>query len=140
MASIHKEIQIAASPEDVWDAVRDFGAVHERVAPGFLTDCHMEADGSARIVTFARLHTIGEGNDAGTAVGLDDMHRRLVWSVVGGRPTHHNASMQILPDGESSSRAVWIADLLPNELAPAIAAMIDQGLGAMKRALERRRE
>jgi hypothetical protein len=34
-------------------------------------------------------------------------------------------------------RAAWIADLLPNELAGAIAGMIDQGLAAMKKALER---
>jgi hypothetical protein len=31
---------------------------------------------------------------------------------------------------------VWIADLLPHELAPAISAMMDQGLMAIKRTLE----
>ena len=36
------------------------------------------------------------------------------------------------------SRAVWIADLLPNDLAGAIAGMIDQGLAAMKQHLERK--
>jgi carbon monoxide dehydrogenase subunit G len=133
MASIHKEIQIAARPEDVWNAVRDFGAVHKRVAPGFLTDCRMEPDGSARVVTFANALVARE-----LLVDLDDNARRLVWSVVGGRPTHHNASMQIFPDGEDRSRVVWIADLLPNELAGPIGAMIEQGLGAMKQTLERR--
>ncbi len=34
MASIHQEIVIEASPEHVWDAVRDVGAIHERLAPG----------------------------------------------------------------------------------------------------------
>jgi carbon monoxide dehydrogenase subunit G len=133
MASIHKEIQIAARPEDVWNAVRDFGAVQKRVAPGFLIDCRMEPDGSARVVTFANALVARE-----LLVDLDDNARRLVWSVVGGRPTHHNASMQILPDGEDRSRVVWIADLLPNELAGPIGAMIEQGLGAMKKTLERR--
>jgi hypothetical protein len=31
---------------------------------------------------------------------------------------------------------VWIADLLPHELAPAITSMVEQGLAAMKRAME----
>ena len=51
MASIHKDILIDASPNDVWDAVRDFGALHTRLVPGFVTDTKL--DGEARIVTFA---------------------------------------------------------------------------------------
>ena len=43
--------------------------------------------------------------------------------------------MQIVGDCEGC-RAVWIADLLPSELAGAIAGMIEQGLAAMKRKLE----
>jgi hypothetical protein len=41
----------------------------------------------------------------------------------------------VFTDG-SGSRVVWIADLLPNALAPAIAGMIEQGLSAMKKTLE----
>src|SRR4051794_8779032 len=51
MASIHKEILIDATPADVWDALRDFGALHTRLAPGFVLDTKL--DGEARIVTFA---------------------------------------------------------------------------------------
>jgi hypothetical protein len=51
MASIHKDIPIDATPDDVWDAVRDFGAVHTRLAPGFVTDARLEGD--VRTVTFA---------------------------------------------------------------------------------------
>ena len=51
MASIHKEILIDASPDHVWDALRDFGALHTRLVPGFVTDTKL--DGDARIVTFA---------------------------------------------------------------------------------------
>ena len=68
-------------------------------------------------------------------VDIDDTARRVVWSAVGGRLSHHTASAQVLDDA-GGSRVVWIADLLPNELAPAIAAMIEQGLAAMKRTLE----
>src|SRR6185503_7746621 len=106
MASIHREIAIAARPEDVWDAVRDVGAIHKRLAPGFVTDVKM--DGDARIVTFGNGLVARE-----LIVDCDDERRRLAWSVVGGRMTHHNASLQVFADGAQRCRAVWIADLLP---------------------------
>ena len=132
MASIHQEVLLDADPASVWDAVRDVGAVHTRVAPGFLTGCRMEDAPLARVVSFANGMEARE-----LIVDVDDARRRLVWSVVGGRMSHHNASMQVLADGADRSRVVWIADLLPSELAPAIAGMIGQGLAAMKRTLER---
>ena len=131
MASIHREVQIAARAADVWDAVRDVGNIHKRVCPGFLTDCRMDGP-DARIVTFANGMVVKE-----LIVDLDDKARRVAWSAVGGRLSHHNASMQILPEGEGC-RAVWIADLLPNDLAGAIAGMIDQGLAALKQNLDSR--
>ena len=51
MASIRKELLIASRAEHVWDAVRDFGALHQRLVPGFVVDAKMA--GAARIVTFA---------------------------------------------------------------------------------------
>ena len=51
--------------------------------------------------------------------------------------THHNGSAQVLPDGRGGCRFVWIADLLPNEMAPTITAMIEQGIGIIKQTLER---
>jgi carbon monoxide dehydrogenase subunit G len=131
MASIHKEITIDARPEDVWDALRDVGALHTRLVPGFVVDTKLE-DG-ARVVTF------GNGTVARELiVDLDDDARRLVWSVVGGRFTHHNASAQVFPDGDRRSRFVWIADLLPNALAGDIAGLMEQGAAVVKKTLERR--
>ena len=132
MASIHQEVLLDADPASVWDAVRDVGAVHTRVAPGFLTGCRMENAPLARVVSFANGMEARE-----LIVDVDDATRRLVWSVVGGRMSHHNASMQVFAEGADRTRVVWVADLLPNELAPAIAGMIEQGLGAMKKTLER---
>jgi hypothetical protein len=68
-------------------------------------------------------------------VDVSDEQRRIAWTAVGGRLTHHNASAQVFAEGQSS-RVVWIADLLPHEMAPAIAGMIEQGLAAMQQALE----
>jgi len=51
--------------------------------------------------------------------------------------THHNGSAQVFPDGASGCRFVWIADLLPNEVAPGVAAMMEQGIATIKETLER---
>jgi len=129
MASIRKEILLRARPESVWAAVRDVGAVHTRLAPGFVVDTRLEDD--ARIVTFANGLVARE-----LIVDVDDEARRLVWSVVGGRFKHHNASLQVFDDGDARTRLVWIADLLPNEIAGDIRALIEQGSNVMKRTLE----
>ena len=130
MASIRKEFVIEARPEAVWTAVRDIGAIHLNLVPGFVVDCRLEGDG--RIVTFANGMVARE-----TIVDLDNDARRLAWSATGGLLTHYNASMQIFADGADRTRAVWIADLLPHELAAPIGAMIEQGAQAMKQKLER---
>jgi hypothetical protein len=130
MASIRSEIRIATRPDKVWDAVRDIGNIHKRLVPGFVADCRMEGE-DARIVTFGNGLVVKE-----IIVDLDDSSRRLCWTAQSERMTHHNASLQIFADGDGA-RAVWIADLLPNEVAPAIGALIEQGMGAMKQTLER---
>jgi uncharacterized protein YndB with AHSA1/START domain len=83
--SIRKEVQIDAPPDQVWDALRDFGALHERLVPGFVTDCRM--DGGDRIVTFATGAVMRE-----VLIDLDDDERRLVWSIVDGPYRHHNGA------------------------------------------------
>jgi len=131
MASIHREVIVEAPPELVWDAVRDVGAVHERLAPGFVVDTRLEE--GARIVTFGNGVVARE-----LIVDVDEGSRRLAWSVVGGRMTHHNASLQVFAESGAQSRVVWIADLLPDEVAPYIAGMIDQGMAVMKKTMEAR--
>lgn len=129
MASIRREVHIDARPETAWAALRDVGALHTRLVPGFVTDTRLE-DG-ARVVTFGNGMVARE-----LIVDVDDEGRRVAWSVVGGMMTHHNASAQVFPDA-GGCRFVWIADLLPNDVAPAIAAMIEQGIAVIKRTLER---
>ena len=129
MASIHQETIIDARPEDVWAALRDVGALHTRLVPGFVVDTRLEE--GARIVTFGNGMVARE-----LIVDLDDEARRIVWSVVGGSFTHHNASVQVFDDGRGGSRLVWIADLLPHALAPHIRTMIDHAASVMKPTLE----
>jgi len=131
MASIRKEILLESSAENVWAAVRDVGALHHRLVPGFVVDTRLEE--GARVVTFGNGMVVRE-----LIVDLDDDARRLAWSARGGRLTHHNASVQVFADGARRCRLVWIADLLPNELAGEIRAMIDQAAAVMKKTLDGR--
>lgn len=128
MASIRKEFVVSAPPAKVWDAVRDFGAVHQRLAPGFLIDA--KRDGDVREVTFFNGNTAREA-----LIDCDDAAMRLVYSVIGERFTHDNASVQIVPDG-AGSRFIWQRDMLPHELKPAIDGMMDRACGVMKATLD----
>jgi uncharacterized protein YndB with AHSA1/START domain len=129
MASIRKERTIEATPEHVWDALRDWGALHERLVPGFAVDTRL--DGADRIVTFF--------NDAVARERLVDRSeedRRLVWSIVEGPYSHHNGAAQVFADGDGMARFVWVADLLPDELAEATDQLMERGIDTVKRTLE----
>jgi hypothetical protein len=130
MASIHKDIPIDAHPDDVWAAVRDFGAVHQRLAPGFVIDARLEGD--TRIVTFHNGTVARE-----LKVDCDDARRRLVYAVISERVKHYSASVQVAADGEARTRMIWIVDVLPNEIAPYIAGQMDQAILAMLTTLGR---
>ena len=130
MASIHKDIPIDAPPDDVWDAVRDFGSPHKRLVPGFVRDARL--DGDARIVTFANGTVARE-----LLVDCDDSRRRLVYAVISERVRQYSASVQVMADGDTRSRIVWIVDVLPHEIAPYIDAQMDQAALAMQKGLAR---
>jgi hypothetical protein len=130
LASIRKEIEIDAGPEQVWAALRDFGAVHERLVPGFVVDARL--DGDDRIVTFFNGSVLRE-----VLIDLNDDARRLVWSIVDGPYTHHNGSAQVFASDEDRTRFVWVTDLLPDEMAEQTDAMMERGIGVIKQTLER---
>jgi Fe-S cluster assembly scaffold protein SufB len=130
MASIHKDIPIDAPADQVWDAVRDFGALHTRLVPGFVLDTRL--DGEARIVTFANGTVARE-----LLVDCDDARRRLVYAAVSERVKQHSASVQIIADGEARCRMIWVTDVLPHEIATYVNAQMDLGAAAMQTALAR---
>lgn len=131
MASIRKEVSVETDADTVWAAVRDFGAVHQRLGVGFAVDCRLEEN--ARVVTFSNGTTARE-----LLVDLDDQARRLVYAIVGGRITTHSASMQVTAERAKSCKIIWITDVLPNELAAYISGQMDLAAVAMKHTLEQR--
>ena len=124
MATICKEFIVEADAAQVWDAL------HVRLAPGFLAGCTIDAEG-ARVLTFANGLVARE-----VLVGIDEAHRRLAYTVAGGKASHHHASAQVFAEGPGRSRFVWITDVLPDAMAAYIEPMMAQGAAAMKAALE----
>jgi uncharacterized protein YndB with AHSA1/START domain len=128
MATIQKEVEIRAPVERVWEALRDVGALHTRLAAGFVVDTRME--GNARIVTFANGMVARE-----EIVAVDDAARRVAWAIVGQQFHHFNGAAQLF-DHATVTRFVWTTDLLPDELAPSVDEMMTAGVAAIKKTLE----
>jgi len=130
MASIYKEFIVDASPQFAWEAIKDVGAVHVRLAQGFVTDTKLE--GGIRTVTFANGLVIQE-----QIVSSSDEIRRLVYRAVGGRASHHNAFFQVFPAADGKSKVLWVTDLLPDEMRAPIEQMVESGSAAIQRTLEK---
>ena len=131
MASIHKEFIVDAHPDQVWDALRDFGALHTRLVPGFVLDTRL--DGEARIVSFANGTVARE-----LLVDCDDARKRLVYAILSERLKQHSASVQVFAEGDRQSRLNWIVDVLPHDIAPYMNAQMDAAGLAMQKALSRK--
>jgi hypothetical protein len=127
MASIHNDVLLNAPARDVWDAVRDFGALHERLVPGFVTACQL--DGDARIVTFSNGSVARE-----VLVDCDEARQRLVYAISNERLKHYSASVQVIADGVAKCRLLWTIDMLPNELAPYVQGQTREAVQAMHKA------
>ena len=129
MATVYKRVEVNADAAEVWDALRDWTALHTRLARGFITD--LEVDGDDRIITLFNGARARE-----RLITRDDERRRLVWTVVDGPYTHHNGVAHVETDEDGRTYFVWTADLLPDELHPHIDALMGAGIDAIKKTLE----
>ncbi len=130
MGSIRKQLELSMSAEDVWDAVRDFGAPHERVVRGFVTDTRL--DGNERIVTFVNGAVQRE-----PLVACDDAARRLVYAAIDSPlgATHYNAAVTVQERETAGATLVWHVDFLPDDIGPALDAAMERGAQAMRETL-----
>jgi hypothetical protein len=132
MATIRREASIDAPADQCWDALRDFGALHTRLARGFVTDTVLTGPRTRRVRFFTGAVATEE------LVGIDEDLMRLAYSVVEGPmgSSHYNAAAQIVPEGEGRCRFVWIIDVLPDQLGAALGGVMDAGIRAMKATLD----
>src|SRR6185312_3646253 len=130
MGTIRSEIKTRAKPSEVWSAIRDIGALHTRLVPGFVADTKLEP--GARVVTFVNGVTLRE-----PIVTLDDEARRLVWTHEGGRARHYNGALEVSEAAGGLTSVVWTADFLPDDIGGYMAQAIEAGMAAMQRSLDR---
>jgi hypothetical protein len=128
MATVTSEATLLVSAECAWALLRRVGAADEAF-PGILTGCRLDDD--VRTVTFANGMVVRE-----RIVSIDEARRRVAYAVIEGRFSHHNASMQIIPDGPDRSRFVWISDFLPDDHQDMVRPLVEQGTSAFLRALQ----
>jgi carbon monoxide dehydrogenase subunit G len=132
IASIRHEVVVARTPHEVWDVLRDVGAVHQRLLPGRVQD--VSINGNIRTLTMPDGHIVRE-----LIVAIDDDKQRLAYSVIeGARPAleHHHASFEVFPEGEKQSRLVWTTDILPDSLAGLVSERSRRGALEMKQVIE----
>jgi uncharacterized protein YndB with AHSA1/START domain len=128
MASIRKEIYIDAPVTLVWGALRDVGALHTKLVPGFVTDTRM--DGTARIVTFGNGMVARE-----EIVSVDEQRHRVAWAILDAPFQHYSAAAWVEPKGDGAN-FVWTADLLPNELSDQVEGMMNAGIQVIRETME----
>jgi hypothetical protein len=126
MATLRQDIELDLHPDAAWDALRDFGALHERLVKGLVTAC--ESDGRERLLTFFDGRTVRE-----LLVGVDDEDRRLTYAIVDGF-AHYQGTAQVVPR-ERGCLFRWYVDLLPDERAGDVAQMMARGATAIRSTL-----
>jgi hypothetical protein len=129
MASIYREFTVEEDPNIVWSAIRDVGAVHQRLARGFVVDTQLEDD--VRTVSFKNGAIAKE-----RILGIDSQNKRMAYTILSDKLEHHSASFQVFAETNRQTRIVWTADILPNEMENYISEMTDRAIEAMKGTLE----
>lgn len=130
MTMIRRTFTVSATVDEVWDAIRDIGAVHTRLAPGFVRDTVLVAT-DVRRVTFANGAIVTE-----QIVSLDDDDRRLAYTILERADEHHHASFEVLPaDEPDRAVVVWTTDVLRGPVAETFRATMVAALPVIAAAL-----
>lgn len=128
MATIWWEAPLAVSAQRARAALRRVDLAQKLFSP-VLIDGAM--DGDVRTVTFAQGMVVRE-----RMITVDEMRKRVVYSVLGGLFEHHSASMQIVPVDQASCRFVWVSDFLPAERMEMVRPLVELGSAALTRNIE----
>jgi Polyketide cyclase / dehydrase and lipid transport len=128
MATAYLEFTLPIDADAAWTKISDFGGAH-RLAPQFIADCSIDESG-ARLVRFANGMEARE-----RLVSSDPTRRRIVYTATGGPAEHHNASMQVIAEG-NGARILWTTDILPDAFAPLIQKLMEEAATAIKAAID----
>ena len=129
MGTVRQEIFTTATPAEAWDAIRDIGALHTRLVPGFVTDTRLEP--GARIVTFGNGVVMRE-----PIISVDDKSMRVAWTADTGFTSHYNGAVQVTSGKNFGACVAWTADFLPHEATQKMDELMKSAMEIMKKTLD----
>ncbi|UGQ55426.1 SRPBCC family protein (plasmid) [Rhodococcus qingshengii] len=125
MQSIRKSLWINSSPDKVWSAIADVGAV----ASWFPSIAASRLDGTIRTCTLERGGTVVE-----EIVRVDHSLCRLQYRVKSGMPaTAHLATVDVIDGEDGRSLVVYSTDVEPDRLGALIGSSIEAALVNLER-------
>ena len=124
MAAGAVDVTIAATPDEVWEKVGDFGGVGE-FFPGIES---FRLEGDDRVIGMFGME-IRE-----RLLSRDDAARSISYSVVDGVPIEsHTATITVEASGDGS-KVTWAYVVLPDEMAPIFGDTYQAALAAVEGA------
>lgn len=128
MATIHREFQLGATPDEAWAALREIGKINELIT--FLGE--VTVDGDRRTCELGDQGALDE-----LIVSVDDDRRRLAYSILESPfdMEHHHASMQVVDNGDAGSTFIWTTDVKPDEVVPVLSEAVDGAIESIKATL-----
>lgn len=127
MATIYREFTVPADASEVWKRLADVGSVNTLM--DFLGE--VTVDGNIRTCELGDQGLLEE-----LIVSVDDDLQRLAYSIRQSpfNFAHHHASTQALANEDGTTTLVWVTDVTPDDVAPAVAEAIDAGVASIERA------
>lgn len=116
MASITKQVTLAADLSTAWKAVADAGAINQLIT--FLGEVSFDGE--------RRQCSLGDAVLEELIVDVDHDTHRVAYTITNSPFgfTHHHSVMQVLPEG-SGSRLVWTTDFTPDTAAGPVGEALD---------------
>ncbi len=137
MAEVRVEQEVAASPESIWEVVRDFGGI-KRWNPG-IEDVEVEGSGVGSVRTIK----MGGGIELQERLEhVDDVGRSFSYSIIAGPVPVENylASLTIHEADEGHSRITWQSSFDPKGAPEAdcvalFTGVYEGGIAALRKAV-----
>ncbi len=124
---MHREILIARSPEDVWQAIGDPAALSGWF-PGIVTS---EVSGTSRVITTASGLTMPE-----EIVTSDPARRLFQYRLMAPLVTDHLGTIEVTDAGNGASRVSYDTRCEPDTVALVIGGACGNALHELRRQLE----
>lgn len=133
MASVSERIRISAPADDVWQTVRDFGAIDEYLPPVATAELSGQGVGATRTLTLEDGAQIIERLD-----GIDEDARTLRYSIIEGPLPIENyeSTLSVTAIDESACEVRWasdfdVVDAPEDEVASTLAELYTAGLAGL---------